>query len=38
MKLVTYTPNECITGQIKNCEDLVVYARLDISSLKLEEV
>ena len=27
MILVAYTPLECLTGEITNCEDLVAYAR-----------
>lgn len=27
MILVTYTPLECLSGEIENCEDLIAYAR-----------
>jgi len=29
MVLVSYLPNECRTGEIENCEDLVAYARFN---------
>jgi hypothetical protein len=29
MQLVSFLPQECRTGEIKNCEDLVAYARFN---------
>jgi hypothetical protein len=32
MILVSYSPPECSSGKTPNCEDLVAYARFDISA------
>jgi hypothetical protein len=32
LTLVMYTPEECITGEIRNCEQLVSYARLRVTN------
>jgi len=38
MKLLSYTPRECISRKLyKYCDRLVVYARLDVQSEKIEE-
>lgn len=28
MQLIMYTPQECKTGEVKNCDQLVTYARI----------
>jgi len=37
MALVSYVPPECKTGEIKDCEDLVSYARLEIRASLIDE-
>jgi hypothetical protein len=37
MKLISYTPNECVEGTFDYCDKLVAYVRLDIHKQKQEE-
>lgn len=32
MNLVMYTPEECVRGDIKNCDQLVTYSRVQITT------
>lgn len=37
MLLVTYTPIECLDGELTGCDDLVAYARFNIRPQKIAE-
>lgn len=37
MKLISYTPTECVDGSFEYCDKLVAYVRLDIHKQKHEE-
>jgi hypothetical protein len=37
MELVSYTPNECVSGMVPGCEDLVAYLRFNKRQEKVDE-
>jgi len=36
MQLLMYTPSDCITGKVANCDELVAYSRIGVLSSSQE--